>query len=70
MSLTEDEDEKLQHMLGLLEENIKLLSEWEQGFIRDQIKRYEEYRANIRVSPKQWAVINRIYKEKIENVEH
>lgn len=67
MSLTTEEEDRLIHLLSSLEDNIKLLSDWERGFVIDNVKRYEEHKSNIRLSPKQWAVLERVYKEKIEN---
>lgn len=67
MSLTDDEENRLIHLLSSLEENLKLLSEWERGFVLDHVKRFEEHKSNIRLSPKQWAVLERVFKEKIED---
>lgn len=67
MSLTDEEENRLVHLLSALEENSKLLSDWERSFVADQVKRFEEYKSNIRLSGKQWAVLQRVYDEKIEN---
>jgi len=61
MNLSLELDEKLSFMLSTIGENRKMLTEWETGFFDDQVKRYEEYGANINLSPKQWAVLNRMY---------
>lgn len=37
------------------------LTDWERGFMDDQIKRYEQYGARTRFSDKQMDVINRVY---------
>lgn len=37
------------------------LSEWERNFMKDQLERWHEYGEDIRVSAKQFAVIERIY---------
>lgn len=61
MNLSLELEEKLRFTLDTLIEHRKDLSEWEQGFLDDQIKRFDEYGARINLSPKQWAVINRMY---------
>lgn len=61
MNLSLELDEKLRFMLETIGESRKDLSEWEQGFYDDQAKRYDEYGARINLSPKQWAVLNRMY---------
>lgn len=61
MNLSLELDEKLAFMLSTISESRKTLTEWEQGFFDDQVKRYDEHGANIHLSPKQWAVINRMY---------
>lgn len=61
MNLSLELDEKLSFMLSTIGEHRKDLSEWEQGFFDDQIRRYDEYGAKINLSPKQWAVLNRMY---------
>ena len=68
MSLTSEEEDRLIHLLSSLEDNLKLLSEWERGFVQDHVKRYEQYKSGIRLSPKQWGVLQRVYDEKIANV--
>lgn len=60
MGLNVDQESWLADLLVAANENMKALSEWEQGFIADQQKRYDEYAADIRLSPKQIAVLERI----------
>lgn len=67
MSLTSEEEDRLIHLLSSLEDNIKLLSDWERGFVLDNVKRYEDFKSGVRLSPKQWAILERVYKEKIED---
>lgn len=68
MNLTLDQEEKLRFMIADISENLKELSNWERDFMNDQIKRYDEYGATMRLSPKQFAIIERIY-EKITDVD-
>ena len=68
MNLSLELDEKLQFMLSTIGESRKDLTDWERGFFDDQEKRYAEYGARISLSPKQWAVLNRMYDKVTENV--
>ena len=68
MPLTEAEEEKLNDFLVEFEENRKFLSDWERAFLDDQIKRYADFKSKMSLSPKQWAVLNRMY-EKITEVD-
>lgn len=63
MSLTMDRAQKLEYYLSALLENRKVLSEWERGFLDDTVNRYSEYGADIRLSHKQWAVLDRMYEK-------
>lgn len=67
MNLSLELDEKLAFMLTTIGENRKDLNDWERQFFDDQVKRYDEYKANIRLSPKQWAILNKMY-DKITEV--
>lgn len=69
MNLSLELDEKLSFMLSTIGENRKDLTEWEAGFYDDQVKRYDEYGAKINLSPKQWAVLNRMYDKVTEVVD-
>lgn len=60
MSLTDNEQEYLQLVLDAYQEDRKKCSEWERGFMDDQVKRWEEHGADIRMSPKQWQIIGRV----------
>tara|TARA_B100000700_G_scaffold331737_1_gene467774 strand:+ start:7384 stop:7584 length:201 start_codon:yes stop_codon:yes gene_type:complete len=57
MSITDDEDVKLQEILQDCNDNFEKLNGWEQGFISDNQQRYEEYGAGIRLSAKQWKIL-------------
>lgn len=63
MNLSLELDEKLQFMLSEIGEQRKLLTEWEQGFFDDQVKRYDEHGARMYLSGKQWAVLERMYEK-------
>lgn len=63
MSLTAEEHEKLADMLAAIEPEMKQLSDWEKGFIKDQLERHEKYGAGIRLSVKQWAAIRRVHEK-------
>ncbi len=60
MPLSERENEYLADVLAAAGEQMKDLTDWEQGFVKDQIKRHEQYGASTFMSKKQWAVIHRI----------
>lgn len=61
MTISKEQFEKLDAMLSDLEADMGALSDWEKGFIGDQIKRVAEYRENVFMSPKQLATIKKIY---------
>lgn len=63
MSLTEVENEKLTDMLGAIEAEMGALSDWERGFIKDQLDRHAKYGSGIRLSTKQWAMIRKVYEK-------
>lgn len=53
--------ERLKSQLSKLEADMGALNDWERGFIQDQIDRVRKYRENTFISPKQLAVIKKIY---------
>lgn len=61
MAISKEQFERFDSMLSALEADMGALSDWEKGFIGDQIKRVREYRENVFLSPKQLAVIKKIY---------
>lgn len=63
MSLTVDQEEKLRFMLAEIGDCMDDLSSWEKNFMNDQIKRYDENGANMFLSGKQWAVLNKIHEK-------
>lgn len=67
MPLTEEQEERLSLLLSELEANRKSLSDWERGFLDDQSKRFDQYGAKVFMSPKQFAVLERMY-EKVTDV--
>lgn len=60
MALTDDEGEYFERLLDACAANPDKLSAWETSFMEDQRKRWEEYGHGIRLSPKQWGILNRI----------
>ena len=62
MSLTEEQFEKLCFWLQEIEAGKKELNDWELGFYEDQVKRVEQYKSDVRLSSKQWACLEKIYK--------
>jgi len=65
MSLTDEQEEQIRFMLSELDsdEARKMLNTWEQGFISDQVKRYDQYGSQLNLSPKQWKKINDLYEK-------
>lgn len=61
MAISEEYAEKLDVMLSALEADPGAMSQWEQGFIADQRKRLTQYGKEMFLSPKQQAVIKKIY---------
>lgn len=61
MTISTEQFERLDLMLSALKADMGALSDWERGFIGDQIKRVDEYRENVFMSPKQMAAIKKIY---------
>lgn len=58
--LSDNEKQSLADIIERCHEQWEELNGWEQGFITDQEKRYEEYGAEIRLSPKQWEALHKI----------
>lgn len=58
--LSEDERSTLVDIIERCHNGWDLLNDWEKGFVGDQIKRYEEYGSDIRLSPKQWEMMRKI----------
>jgi hypothetical protein len=57
------EEEQLSHLQEIIDaaENSEALNDWEKGFLADQIGRFKEYGDEIRMSPKQWGVLEKIW---------
>ena len=66
MNLTLEQEEKLQFTLDTIAEHRAVLNDWERGFFDDQVKRFEEHGAKMFLSPKQWAVLNKMYEKATE----
>jgi len=61
MSLTDEQEEKFLFWIDEIKNNLSRLNDWERGFIKDQLERYEKYKSGISMSPKQWAVMEKMY---------
>lgn len=61
--MTEEENDHIQLILNAYAEfgDDADLTDWERGFMDDQVKRYEQYGDRTRFSDKQMEVINRVY---------
>jgi hypothetical protein len=55
--------DQLELILNGAKEHEGELSDWERGFIQDTAERLEKYGDRVRVSDKQWAVLNRIWEK-------
>jgi hypothetical protein len=60
MNITLEQEEKLSLALNEIDESKSKLNDWEKGFYEDMAARYQEWGARISLSPKQWAVIERM----------
>lgn len=58
--MLQNEIEYLEEIINARGEAGHLISEWERKFIDDQQSRYEKYAADTKMSPKQWAVLDKI----------
>lgn len=52
---------KLELIINGAKDNWDALTEWEQGFLTSTEERYQEYGERVRISVKQWGVLDRIY---------
>lgn len=59
--MTDDEFMKVQQTITAAKDNFEDLTEWEQGFMVSTEERVLQYGQDIRMSPKQWGVIDRVY---------
>ena len=60
MALNADEEAWVQGLIDAFVADPRKVSEWERGFMDDQVKRFEEIAAEIRFSPKQWGILDRV----------
>lgn len=63
MSLSETQIDRLTEILEAAENASGRLTSWQNGFIDDMRTRYEEWGANLRVSPKQWDKLEEIFEK-------
>lgn len=64
--MTDEEEQKLRTYIQTISDARAKLSDWERNFFADQEKRYAEYGAKVFMSPKQWAVLDRVYEKVTE----
>ncbi len=60
MTFEEKEMEYLQSIFDAYEANKGECNDWEQGFMNDNQRRFEEYGAEMHLSEKQWAIIRKV----------
>ncbi len=58
--MEESELEDLDTLFRIVGRRMAELSDWEQNFIADMEEKRHEWDRRLRLSPKQWSVINRI----------
>lgn len=63
MALTEEQNERLTAILQALEPEIKNMGQASQNFVRDQIKRHNQYDDAMSISPKQKAWLEDLYEK-------
>lgn len=61
MPLSPRETEELGDMLEAIKADTGALNDWERQFVDDQVRRFDQYGAEIFLSPKQWKKIRDIY---------
>lgn len=65
MSLNAEQLERLETLLQGLEPEIKNLNPSSRTFVRDQLERFERWGSDIKLSPKQWAWLEDLYKKNV-----
>lgn len=66
MTITDEQEEDLRLLLSVLDNERARLTRWELTFLDDQMKAYDEFGSEIRLSPKQWSILNRMYEKVTE----
>jgi hypothetical protein len=61
VALSNDEAARVEEIIGAVAEIRARLGRWDRSFFDDIESRYAEHGANIHLSPKQWANLERIY---------
>ena len=59
--MTNDEAEHLEEILRAVDDIRSRLGDWDKKFIEDIEKQFEDKGAQLYLSPKQWAQLERIY---------
>lgn len=63
MALSEDQVERLEHILATLGEMKSKMNARSREFFEDQEKRYDEYGSDMRLSEKQWAWLENLMEQ-------
>ncbi len=63
MPLSEERFNEIREMLSVIEPELKHLSDWQKGFIRDQITRLDQYGQDTFMSDKQITQIRKAYRD-------
>jgi hypothetical protein len=58
--MTFEEETYLTDILEAFNEKPAKCNDWEKGFMNDMYQRHQEYGFDIRISPKQWAILHKI----------
>ena len=68
MALSKDEHDLLVDCLSFVENESDKLNDFEKSFLTNQQERYDEYGENIKLSPKQIAVLEKVYNKVVHNI--
>lgn len=60
MAISPDKVVWLEELFAAFDHDATKTSDWEHGFIKDQMDRWNSWGSDIRLSEKQWAVLERI----------
>lgn len=58
MPLTTEQEDRLNAIFEALDG--AKLNDWERGFLKDQVDRYNKYGAGLSLSPKQWSCLDKM----------
>lgn len=60
MPLDPDQQSWIELLIETFNRDNTKVSDWELNFFTDQIERWETYGADMRISPKQWGILDKI----------